>query len=120
MENTTREDYLEKREEYLQRSRETKPTPVVDEQFNELKPNVPNTVSSRNEERTVSSSCQSSPVIIGNDLMYSVLGAIQGTILPSKQPLQKNDPFNYMISREFIVMFMFLSLLIVNLMNIMG
>lgn len=120
MENTTRDDYFQKREEHLQRYRETKPTPVVDEQFNDLQPTVPNTLKPTLIEREVVVSCRSSQGIQGNDVMSNVLGAIEGTLLPSKQPLQKEDPFNYMISRDFMIMFMFLSLLFVNVMNIMS
>jgi hypothetical protein len=121
MEHTTREDYLQKKEEHLETQRQTtKPTPPVDQQFNEIKSNVPEVVNPYVVPKSINNPSQSSQVVQGTDMMSNILGAIQETVLPAKQPLQKEDPFNFMISRDFIVLFMFLSLLVVNLMSIMG
>ncbi len=120
MEHTTREDYLQKKEEYLESLRETKPTPSVDQQFNEIKQNIPEAINPSVVQTTVNNSSKSSQFVQGTEMMSNILGAIQETVLPAKQPLQKHDPFNYMISRDFIVLFMFLSLLVVNLLSIMS
>jgi hypothetical protein len=120
MEHTTREDYLQRREEFMERPRETKSTPPVDQQLIEPIQNIPDSVKTPVVHKTIANEPKSCQVIQGTDMMSNILGAIQGTVLPSKQPLQKNDPFNYMISRDFIVLFMLLSLLVVNLMSIMG
>jgi hypothetical protein len=127
MQDTTKEDFLIKNEEFLEKQREKARAAVSTQKSlpENIKQIIPNLNLVNNAQPNIDKQVERTPVVEsslvhGSDPFSNVLKALIDTSLPSKQPLHKADPFNFMTSRDFIVSFVFISLLLVNLMNIMS
>lgn len=51
-------------------------------------------------------------------LMHKVDESISDTILPSKSPLQPNDPMNFLLEKRFLTTFLFASTALVLMMSL--
>ena len=120
MEDITRDEYLNKREEY-QISK--KVASEVQHNFknveplvsNKTEPIINNAASRPNQEKTTTSSSFDE-----NSEMNNILKAINDTSLPSKQPLHENDQFVYISSKSYMLSFVLVSLVLIGIMNIMN
>jgi hypothetical protein len=139
MADTTKEEFLLKKEELIQLQKEAQqfkaavvnkvvshtPQQVINN-VSEIVNNVTanrisseqNTKSTQSKPLTVQT--QSNPVAFSNDPLSNVARAINDAILPAKSQLSGSDPFHFMISKDYLASFVFVALLVVNLMNIMN
>ena len=121
MEDIEKEDYLIKKEEFITFQKANselrknindittiylnKIEPIVNNLNNVTKPKEGKSKSSASEETSE---------------MNNIVNALNDTSLPSKQPLQSNDPFIYLSSRTFMLSFLVISLVVIGIMNIMN
>ena len=118
MQDTTKEFFLQRKEEVAALSRETKSvtttkttiTTVETSVLTTIKPVVDfaeNFVSKVTYPSLVTTQPKPQPYVPSDDILTNVSRAINDTSLPAKQPLQRHDPFNYITSRDFVVSFIF-------------
>lgn len=125
MEDINKEEFLQKREEMTE-SLKVKHTPVVSQVTETIRNNViaPSkeiitNVFEQPQQRTTTS--QNTPVQpVSSDPLSNVSRALNDAILPAKSQLSPHDPFNFLTSKDYLASFVFVSLLLVNLLGILG
>ena len=121
MEDIAKEDFLIKKEEYLVFKKANSElqkninnvTTIISDKIEPLINNF-NTNSRPKVEKSKSSISE------GNSDMNNIVNALNDTSLPSKQPLQESDPFVYLSSRNYMLSFVLISLVVIGIMNIMN
>lgn len=127
MQDMTKDDYFSKREDFIQYSKEWNEKSQIKkvvkntliEKVEPIINNIQNVINS-NSTPMLSTQTIGRPIIEGKDEMSDIYRALADASLPSKQPLQSTDPFIYLTSKNFVVSFACISLMIMNLMNIVG
>ena len=114
MEDISRDDFIVKKEEYLSfRQLKFQKDIIKKAAFiqNRTSLNLIEAISEPKEEKSKTNYSQE---------IDNIVSAINDTSLPSKQPLERNDTFVFLSSKNYMLSFFFISLVLVGIMSLMN